>query len=189
MNQTRKMFVVALIAWSFALLLTVNAHADCDDNIKRTTPTTDFEFLSGGAVVRSKVTGLEWKRCPEGMTFNAGSSVDHSMDRCNGTASTFNLESSKQFLAKATAEARRSDATDWRLPTMDELASIVEEACTIPAINTVVFPDTPVTWFWADSPKVLPSGGNAWGIGFGAGGYYVGSDEYGAVRLVRKVRQ
>jgi hypothetical protein len=68
---------------------------------------------------------------------------------------------------------------------MDELASMVEDTCQIPAINTTVFPDTPVTWFWAAAPKDLPGGGKAWGIGFGAAGYYVGRNDYGAARLVR----
>lgn len=186
MKQTRKMSAVVLIAWSFAQLFWVDAHAACDDNAKRSTPTTDFEFLAHGAIVRHKKTGLEWQRCPEGMTFVAGTAVDHSQDTCRGSALAFTLENARQQQAKVNAGAGRDGQTDWRLPTMEELASIVEGACQIPAVNSVAFPDTPVTWFWAVSPKILSAGSaNAWGIGFGAGGYYVGRNDNGAVRLVR----
>lgn len=186
MKQTGKFSVLALIACSCAQMYLVDAHAACDDNIKRSTPNTEFEYLGHGAVVRHQKTGLEWQRCAEGMMFIAGTTDDQPRDTCRGTASTFTLEGSRQLQAKVNAGAGRNGKTDWRVPTMEELASIVEDACQIPAVNTVVFPDTPVTWFWAASPKALSEGsGYAWGIGFGAGGYYVGRNDNGAVRLVR----
>lgn len=40
---------------------------------------------------------------------------------------------------------------DWRLPTKDELAAIVDEASTDPAINTNAFPNTPSDCFWTSS--------------------------------------
>lgn len=159
--------------------------ADCDAGAKRSTPTAGFEFLAGGAVVRNAKTGLEWQRCPEGMRFVAGKSGDPSQDSCSGAAGTFNQAAARQLLVTVNAGAGRDGKTDWRLPTLDELSSIVEDACQMPAINREVFPDTPVTWFWVAAPKTLPSGGTVWGVGFGMGGYYVGNNNYGAVRLVR----
>lgn len=181
MKQTRTILVAALIAWSCAPMFLVDAHAECDAGIKRSTPNTDFKFMSRGMIVLHKKTGLEWQRCPEGMVLIASAAADHSRDACSGTASAFNLEGAGQHQAKVNAGEGRDGSKDWRLPAMDELASIVEDACQIPAINSMVFPDTPVTWFWAASPN----SGKAWGIGFGAGGYYVGRNDNGAVRLVR----
>lgn len=190
MKQTRTILSVFFIAWSCAPMFLVDAHAECDTGIKRSTPNSDFKFMLRGMVVLHKKTVLEWQRCPEGMTFVAGAAADHSRDACSGTASAFNLEGAGQLPAKVNAGEGRDGAKDWRLPAMDELASIVEDACQIPAINIVVFPGTPVTWFWAASPKAMPaSSGKAWGIGFGAGGYYVGRNDYGAVRLVRGTRR
>lgn len=189
MKKIRRILSVALIAWSYAQTILVDAHAACDANIKPSTPNTDFEFLAHGAVVLHKKTGLEWQRCPEGMTFTPDTSVDPPRGTCVGTAGTFSLDGAEQVQAKANVGSGRDGSTDWRVPTLDELASIVEDACQIPAINTSVFPNTPVTWFWAISPKVLSAGsGYVWGIGFGAGGYYVGRNDNGAVRLVRGAR-
>ncbi len=186
MKQARSISAVFMIAWSCAQMLVVDAHAACDDKIKRSTPDADFVFLTGGAVVQHKKTGLAWQRCPEGMTFVVRASAGHSRDTCRGTASTFTQEGARQLQARANAGTGRDGFTDWRIPGMEELASIVEDACQVPAVNARVFPDTPVTWFWADAPVVLPGGsGSAWGIGFGAGGYYVGQHGHGAVRLVR----
>jgi hypothetical protein len=186
MKQTGKMLIPALLLWACAPVLFGNAYADCDNNAKLSTPTSDFEFLAHGSVVRHKKTGLEWQRCPAGMMFTPGKSADHTQDTCQGAASMFTLETANQYAAQANAGTGLDGKSDWRLPTMDELSSIVEDACQIPAINATVFPDTPVTWFWAAAPKALPSGGNALGIGFGAGGYYIGRNDNGSVRLVRK---
>jgi hypothetical protein len=41
--------------------------------------------------------------------------------------------------------------TDWRLPTQDELKSIVKSGAKNPSIDTSVFPATPCVWFWSAS--------------------------------------
>jgi hypothetical protein len=190
MKQAKVIAAVTILSWFCVNMFVSTAQADCDNKAKHSTPDSDFEYIAQGAVVHHKKTGLEWQRCPEGMTFIDGTAADHSQDACTGAASTFSLDKRLQLIAKVNTGSGRDGHTDWRLPTLEELSSIVENACQIPAINSVVFPDTPVTWFWAASPKVLPEGsGKAWGIGFGAGGYYIGLNNYGAVRLVRGIRK
>jgi hypothetical protein len=58
--------------------------------------------------------------------------------------------------------------TDWRVPTLNELASTVNEALVGPAINRTVFPMTPycgtMTWFWAREASSV--GGTAWGLNY-----------------------
>lgn len=163
------------------------AHADCDPSAARSTPTEAFRFEAQGAVVRDAKTRLMWERCPEGMTYAPGAATDRSQDACQGQATAFDPTSVAQLTSAANAGAGRDGYTDWRLPTLDELSSIVENACEAPAINAIVFPDTPVQWFWASpaSPQPAVAPGHVWGVGFGAGGYYVGDNRYGAVRLVR----
>jgi len=58
--------------------------------------------------------------------------------------------------------------TGWRVPTLNELASTVNEGLVGPAINRTAFPMTvfcgSTTWFWAlEASKV---GGVAWGINY-----------------------
>jgi len=53
------------------------------------------------------------------------------------------------------------DGGGWRLPTMDELVSIVDRSRTDPSIDTSFFPGTPSREFWSSSP-VAGSPSNGW---------------------------
>lgn len=167
------------------LLQTGAALAICSPKIPPGTPTTNFTFLDHGAVVRDRTTGLEWQRCPEGMRLVPGKAGDHSGDTCQGTYRGFDQAAAQQLVAQVNAGTGRDGEKDWRLPSLKELSTIVESACQMPAINPVVFPDTPVTWFRTAAPTQLPSGVTTWGVGFGGGGIYIGDTHHGAVRLVR----
>jgi len=74
----------------------------------------------------------------------------------------------------------------WRLPTRDELFSIVDTMRSDPAIDTSFFPGTPSTFFWSSSPfPDLPS--HWWGVNFSLGspnGFDVGTNMH-HVRCVR----
>ena len=65
-------------------------------------------------------------------------------------------------LAEAASYAGRSD---WRLPNIKELASIVEQACYDPAVDLGVFPGAPSYWFWSSSPNANDAS-NAWYVYF-----------------------
>lgn len=75
--------------------------------------------------------------------------------------------------------------TGWRLPTKDELRTIVDNRAGPPAIDRVVFPNTPGEWFWSSSPYDNADG-VAWAVSF-----IDGETSFGAVGgrfLVRCVR-
>ncbi len=71
---------------------------------------------------------------------------------------------------------------DWRVPTLNELASTVNEAKVGGAIDTEAFPDNPVGcrepqyWFWASEASEV--GGDGWGLSYcdGFTGWNVGQD-------------
>ncbi len=116
-----------------------------------TTPTTDFTD-NGDGTVTHRFTGLTWKRCIEGMTWTGTT--------CSGTASTYTWE---QATALSTGE--------WRLPTANELSTLVEYSIASPgpAINTTVFPGTRAGSFWSASAYASdPS--LAWHVDFYNGG-------------------
>jgi hypothetical protein len=88
------------------------------------------------------------------------------------------------------------DGQTWRVPSLNELATLVDEARVAPAINRTAFPNTVYcgsgTWFWA-SEAYAGNGSYAWGINFcdGYTGYNSGAsgawNEF-AVGYVRCVR-
>jgi Protein of unknown function (DUF1566) len=45
-----------------------------------------------------------------------------------------------------------ADKDDWRLPSLQEFETIVDEGRSNPAIDPVLFPDTPVEGFWSGTP-------------------------------------
>ncbi|MFI3195587.1 MAG: DUF1566 domain-containing protein, partial [Methylococcaceae bacterium] len=75
--------------------------------------------------------------------------------------------------------------SDWRLPNIAELQTIVERDNYYPAINTELFPNTPSDVFWSSSPYVGYAS-SAWGVYFSSG--LVDSSYRGSAFPVRLVR-
>lgn len=73
----------------------------------------------------------------------------------------------------------------WRLPTIKELQTIVDERAYQPAIDTTAFPGTPSEFFWSSSPYANDAT-NAWVVhfNFGNSSYFTVSYNY-RVRCVR----
>jgi hypothetical protein len=75
--------------------------------------------------------------------------------------------------------------SDWRLPNIAELNTIVERESVNPAINTTLFPNTANNYFWSSSPFANLSS-FSWFVHFSYGnGGYIPKDNSFAVRLVR----
>jgi hypothetical protein len=58
--------------------------------------------------------------------------------------------------------------TGWRLPTIKELQTIVDDSRGRPSIDPTAFPTTPEYWFWSSSPSA-GSSPSAWYVFFGNG--------------------
>jgi hypothetical protein len=134
-------------------------------------PSTDYVDQGDGSVTHTP-TRLTWQRCSVGQSWTGST--------CSGSTSTFTWDVAKLLTSSFAGK------TDWRLPTEDELLSLVDYSKFSFAINATLFPNTLSSDFWSGSPGAGHSG-YAWGVGFGDGGAshgYRGS--YGfAVRLVR----
>ncbi len=109
----------------------------------------------GDGVALDTQTNLQWMRCALGQTWNG--------QTCVGEAKQFNWNDA----IKIAKETRYAGYTDWRLPTIDELKTLIVTGQK-PTINQQAFPNTLSAWFWSGSPNASYSG-SAWGVHFGYG--------------------
>lgn len=145
---------------------------------------------NGNGTITDTQTKLMWMRCSLGQTWQNGS--------CKGSASSFNWHYAN------TLSYSDSNYIDWRLPTKEELSSLIycssgkpsywknnEELCggtfESPTIAQVAFPQTPAAPFWTSTPRGnVNSVGDRWYIGFTHGN---GDWNYSIVNMhVRLVR-
>jgi hypothetical protein len=102
-------------------------------------PTTD--------TVKDMVTGLTWQRnLPE--TYM-------------GCTTGCTWQKAKAYCEKLELEGM----SDWRLPALIELVSILDDNRVMPAIDAVSFPNTPAEMFWTSS-SVSGASDQAWALDF-----------------------
>lgn len=151
----------------------------CPAGDPHTTPDSDFADAGNGTVLHLP-TGLIWKRCAEGQTWNGST--------CTGAAAGYAWQQAFQRADAVNAGmpgTQNAGFTDWRVPNLKELRSIVERGCNHPSINLTQFPATPALFFWSGSPDAGHSGG-AWGVLFeGGNGDWFSRSLTSRVRLVR----
>ncbi|MEL7311866.1 MAG: DUF1566 domain-containing protein [Pseudomonadota bacterium] len=174
------------------ILLTASAVAgasSCNEFSHATAPASRFDVSSDGTVTDLS-SGLTWQRCAVGFAFDDGGTPDLPVDdRCQATGVPDRVD-----WATALGEARDLNASggfagfsDWRLPSVKELYSIVEFQCIRPAINSTVFPSTTPVPFWSGSAGNLI--GSAYVVDFYLGqaalAFASAPETLHAVRLVR----
>jgi hypothetical protein len=118
------------------------------------TPGLDAEqvarrFQVAGDQVYDRKTDLTWQRC------DFGQSWDESSGWCRGVK--------RHATADALGEAARSDAPGWRVPTIDELASMMEVACRgqakdVPPVFAEIEHGAGMTYYLSSSPSGTPDG-------------------------------
>ena len=134
----RSLFVAALVGG-----LTMPAMAqDCDAKKPATAPMSRFKVSSDGASVTDTKSHKTWLRCVVGMSWDGSS--------CTGQSHTYTWSDSLDVI-KEVNDKKVGGRGDWRLPTVEELNSIVEKQCFKPAINLELFPYSPDSGFWTDS--------------------------------------
>lgn len=156
--------------------IVVHAQTCKPASIPATTPTSQFTDHADGTVTDTK-TGLMWKKCAEGQDPLT----------CSGSATSFNWQAALQRAQDVNGgmTGNNLNYTDWRVPNIKELVSLVEEKCYDPAINIAVFPNTPYAQFWSMSPYAN-YGFGAWRVNFRYGNDQGSLKSFGqSVRLVR----
>ena len=117
--------------------------------------------------ITDNCTGLMWKKCSEGRTYNAGTGA------CDGSNSTYTWT-----LALSQCEGLITPVSnDWRLPNSKELYSLVlmehdaiagVKAVHGPYINQIAFPSTQSDYYWSSTTYAYYAG-YAWFVYFDYG--------------------
>jgi hypothetical protein len=114
---------------------------------------------SADGVVADNITGLMWER--------------------SASASTFTQSQANEYCASE----KTGGFSDWRVPTVVELVSLVDYSESSPSIDPVAFPGTPqLAYFWTSTP-FAGNGSNAWVVYF-----YYGHTYYKSVANTYNVR-
>lgn len=101
----------------------------------------DSRYKGDGMVVTDTITGLMWKQCSEGLS---GSGC------ATGTSTIFSWGEALEHAKLVNAVGGFAGYSDWRVPNIKELSSLVALDRRNPAINSAIFPNTPYTeadWF------------------------------------------
>jgi hypothetical protein len=125
-------------------------------------------------VVEDRRTGYVWQGCPAGLT-GAGCST--------GTVSTMNWQAALAYCEGLDWGGR----TDWYLPNVVELRSIIDDSRTLSAIDTGAFPGTSHDRFWSSTSC---SGLSSWAyyVSISRGSVYIPASKSHSysVRCVRR---
>lgn len=127
-NKKKKMASTKFLMGCVLLLNGVIATADCRiADLYQTAAPERFQADYNGTVT-DNVTGLMWQTCVLGL----------SGDLCqDGKAKAMSWDDG---MASAQSD-HAAGFTNWRLPNIKELASLIEYSCVSPALNTTLFPN------------------------------------------------
>ena len=155
------------------------------------------ESAASWVMVRDNVTGLIWevKQNKDDVknyanphdADNEYTWYDSNPETNGGDAGTPGDGTDTEDFIAALNTANFGGHSDWRLPTRQELRSIVNYSRVDPSIDTALFPNVVSSYYWSSTTYTYAAGtGNAWGMYFNSG-----YDDYGAksnsycVRAVR----
>jgi len=114
----------------------------------------NFFTDNGNGTVTDGKTNLVWQKCSAGQNNDA---------TCSGTASTPNWQT-----ALTTCKNLSLASKTWRLPSTNELLSLVDKSKMSPSIDIAVFPTTAAEYYWSSSTSVFNTAW-AWLVSFNGG--------------------
>lgn len=131
--KTKASTLAIVLIMAGALEWSTPARASCDADKPDRTPAARYVLNAGEAYDRK--TDLTWQRCSIGQHWKDGTG-------CVGVIKQVTWD-------EATAQASKG----WRVPSKDELLTLISPSCHKPAINEEVFPDMELDklWYWTSS--------------------------------------
>jgi hypothetical protein len=125
-----------MAAFLGAMATSAPTWAECND----ADPAFRARFSVRAEEVHDTQSNLTWQRCAVGQRWEQSSG-------CVGAPRKFTFDE-----AQALTDAK------WRVPSIEELQTIVAPYCSEPAVDTDMFPNTPAEHFWSNafySPMAL----------------------------------
>jgi hypothetical protein len=134
-----------------------------------------YSDQNDGTIIDTK-TNLQWMRFALGQSWNGKINLSE--------AKRYNWQEALNAADDLNQSGGFSGYTDWRVPTIDELKTLIERGKK-PAINHATFPATPLSLFWSSTIAVNVNN-SAWAVYFyGGSAYWYGKTSYYYLRLVR----
>ena len=181
--------VICMILWPFSTFA-IAGYTKLDDSGQ---PLPDSASI--WVMVKDNATGLIWevKRNMDGVSHyedpndadNTYTWYDSNPDSNGGQVGASGNDMNTEAFIRAMNRLHFGGFSDWRLPTIKELAYLADSGRSNPSINVTYFPNTASSWYWSSSTSAnYPY--HAWGVGF-RNGYdsYNYKYFYGYVRAVR----
>ena len=100
--------------------------------------------INGDGTVTDIESGLTWSRCVTGQHWDGKT--------CSGEAKLLTWGEAWQLSRQRHQQGDNDDA--WRLPKLNELATIVDMRCKDPRIDLSLFPNTAGDAFWTSNSKI-----------------------------------
>ncbi len=118
-------------------------------------------------IVTDHVTGLMWQDDANAKTIRKQWLTDANYDTCkHNTASSACSDTGGDTAATYCAALTLGGYTDWRVPTIDELAGILDYGRNDPSVNPV-FQNTSTSYYWSATDHTSHT--DAWYVGFSDG--------------------
>ncbi|WP_295644059.1 DUF1566 domain-containing protein [uncultured Methylibium sp.] len=133
---------------------------------------------NGDGTITDIASKLMWMRCSMGQRWQSGA--------CVGAAGVASWPEAQRHADQMNLDGGAS-FSDWRLPSVRELATITARECFRPRTNVAIFPGTAPAAYWSATPRAgEASGERVFALGFGAQGVFAArKDERHHLRLVR----
>jgi c(7)-type cytochrome triheme protein len=114
----------------------------CDQEKFANLPTERFVLHDDGTAT-DRVTGLNWQRCAVGQRWTGATCEDEGIK-----AQIRSWFSWDDALGEVQRLQSRVEYRGWRLPTVQELRTLIDRRCNDPSTNLEVFPRAPAWPFW-----------------------------------------
>jgi len=146
-------------------------------SITPSNPTGQYLDNADGTIT-DIVNELMWSRCSLGQNYVGGNCINIPT----------NYLTWKEALQAAENNQNYAGHSDWHIPNIKELGSLIERSCFAPAIDLGLFPSTPSTPYWSNTfdSKGINAGAEGLIIDFHDGSEVI--KEINSHKFVRLVR-